>query len=100
MVFQYLDKESLLNCREVCKDFMMYVDTKTPLWSTMSLLEAVKDENLEENVRLGIVEKILQKKKVTWATIKHKMLKAVEEDKPSVVRQLMKKMTDEKDGLG
>merc|ERR1712126_466308 len=28
------------------------------------------------------------------------MLKAVEEDKPSVVRQLMKKMTDEKDGLG
>ena len=72
MVFQYLDKESLLNCREVCKDFMMHVDTKTPLWTTKSLLKAVQDENLEENVRLEIVEKILHKKKFTWTTIQQR----------------------------
>ena len=65
---------------------------------TMSLLEAVKDKELEETVRLEIVQKILEQKKTsTWNTIKQKMQKALEEDKPDVIQQFMKKMADESD---
>ena len=41
---------------------MTYVDIKTQLWSKKSLISVVKDEELEESVRLEIVKKILEKK--------------------------------------
>ena len=66
LVFQYLDRESLINCRAVSKSYMTYVDTKTQLWSKKSLISVIKDNELDESVRLEIVKKILEKRQIDW----------------------------------
>ena len=54
MILSNLDKESLLTCREVCQDWKEEVDTRTPLWSQIPLLQAVKDG------RLDIVQRVME----------------------------------------
>ena len=102
-VFQYLDQESLLKFRAVSTAHKTYVDTKTPLWKNKSMMEAVIDEGLDNTLRLQIIRKILERKKIEWNIIKQKILKAIEEDKPHIVLQLseqLKKFLDESDKKG
>ena len=99
-VFQYLDKEALINCRAVSTAFQTYVDIKTPLWKNKSLMEAVIDKDLDDTLRLQIIRKILERKQIEWNIIKQKILKATEEDKPDIVLQLSKKFVDESDKYG
>ena len=96
-VFSLLDDKDLMKCRAVSKAFKDYVDTKTPLWSKKSLMEAVNDEELDETVRLEIVKKILESKAKEWNIIKQKMARAVEDDRLDTVKELTKKLADETD---
>merc|ERR1712168_219625 len=38
--------QTLLACRESCRDFQYWTDTFTQLWSRMSLVRAVQDNNV------------------------------------------------------
>ena len=38
--------QTLLACRETCRDFQYWTDTFTQLWSRMSLVRAVQDNNI------------------------------------------------------
>jgi len=54
------DTSTLLAGRETCRDFKYWVDTKTSLWSRMSLYRAVQDKENLEICRL-IIENVANK---------------------------------------
>ena len=72
MVFSLLDDKDLIKCRAVSTAFKNYVDTKTPLWRKKSLLEAVKDEELDEALNH---QEDSAPEATEWNIIKHRIAK-------------------------